>query len=115
MGALSELVGNVLSTGQRERAAGRQLAGKFTSLGAMTGKTKEEIIAVVGPPNSVSAGIGYQLLHWSRKSYYIGIYVDPNTGRFMSNAFDSAIVRDEGQNTHPLPGSQSSNSERSRA
>jgi hypothetical protein len=35
-------------------APGRELHGRFLALGDMTGKTADEIIAVVGPPSSLS-------------------------------------------------------------
>lgn len=52
---------------------GQSLAGKFRELGNMTGKTQAEIIASVGPPNSVSTLAGGQLLQWQATGYHIAI------------------------------------------
>lgn len=61
------------------KAPGQSLAGRFQSLGNMTGKTKDEIIAVVGPPNSSSAmADGGQLLQWLQAGYHIAIAFDAN-------------------------------------
>jgi hypothetical protein len=56
------------------RAPGNLLQKKFGSLGQLPGKTREEIIAVVGPPNSVSAaGDGKTLLQWMAPGYHVAL------------------------------------------
>ncbi len=37
------------------KAPGQNLSSKFVALGELKGKTKDEIISAVGPPNSISA------------------------------------------------------------
>lgn len=47
---------------------------KFADLGTLTGKTKAEILAVVGQPNSVSSvGDGKTLLQWQATGYHIAL------------------------------------------
>lgn len=61
------------------KTPGRSLAGRFSSLGTLKGKTKEEIISVVGRPNSVSAmPNGSQLLQWMATGYHISLMFDSN-------------------------------------
>ncbi len=53
---------------------GNQLQAKFLSLGNMTGKTKDEIIATVGQPNAMSYMFdGKILLQWMADGYHISI------------------------------------------
>lgn len=63
-------------------APGRKLHKKFEDLGDMTGKTKQEIVDVVGPPSSVSelAG-GKTLLQWQATGCHMAI-------RFAGDVFD---------------------------
>ncbi len=61
---------------------GRELHQKFESLGDMTGKTKDEIIAVVGPPTSTSAlPEGKTLLQWQATGCHMAL-------RFADDVFD---------------------------
>lgn len=54
--------------------AGRHLHYKFTRLGTLRGKTKAEIIEVVGPPNAISvAGEGKQLLQWQATGCHMAL------------------------------------------
>jgi hypothetical protein len=56
------------------KAPGNLLQQKFGNLGQLPGKTKEEIIAVVGPPNSISAaGDGKSLLQWITPGYHVAL------------------------------------------
>lgn len=56
------------------RAQGSQLQQRFGSLGELPGKTKEEIIAVVGPPSSVSAAPeGKTVLQWMAPGYHVAL------------------------------------------
>ena len=57
------------------------IKGKFASLGVLQGKLKDEILAVVGPPSSVSAmNDGKSLLQWQHISeaggYHIALLFD---------------------------------------
>lgn len=59
------------------------LIKNFGSLGNMTGKSKAEIISVVGRPQSISSmGNGQTLLQWQQTSsanaYHIAILFDEN-------------------------------------
>lgn len=58
---------------------GRNLAIRFQSLGDMSGKTLQEIVAVVGPPNA-RAGMGNNrnLYQWHATGYHIAILFDAN-------------------------------------
>jgi len=50
------------------------LQSKFTKLGSVNGRTHNEIIAVVGPPNSVSAiGPNQTLMQWQTTRYHIAL------------------------------------------
>jgi len=61
------------------RVPGRALATKFVSMSVLKGKTKEDIIKVVGPPNAVSATPdGGQLLQWMATGYHIALIFDVN-------------------------------------
>ena len=79
------VVGGIISAVMQQAnvtAPGRELHQKFESLGDMTGKTKDEIIAVVGPPTSVSElPDGKTLLQWQTTGCHMAL-------RFDGDAFD---------------------------
>ena len=53
---------------------GAELGSKFAGLGNMTGKTRAEIVAVVGEPTAIShLGNGVTLLQWQATGYHIAI------------------------------------------
>jgi hypothetical protein len=56
-------------------AAGAQnTQKKFAALGALKGRTKDEIVEEVGLPNSVSlVGANKELLQWQRPGYHIAL------------------------------------------
>jgi hypothetical protein len=58
---------------------GRNLAIKFQSLGNVIGKTLDEIVAVVGPPNA-RAGMAQNkmLFQWHATGYHVAILFDDN-------------------------------------
>lgn len=59
------------------RAPGNLLQQKFARLGQLPGKSKEEIISAVGPPNSISAAAnGNTLLQWLAAGYQIALLFD---------------------------------------
>ncbi len=63
---------------------GRELHAKFIALGDMTGKTWQEIIAVVGPPTSRSSMAQDQmLLQWQETGCHMAVLFD-STGRFVT-------------------------------
>lgn len=53
---------------------GKQLHAKFVALGTLSGRTKDEIIAEVGPPSSVS-GLpdGKTLLQWQATGCHMAL------------------------------------------
>ena len=64
-------------------ASGRELHGRFLVLGDMTGKTADEIIAVVGNPSSISSmAAGNTLLQWQATGCHMALLFDAN-GRFV--------------------------------
>jgi hypothetical protein len=64
-------------------APGRELHGRFVSLGEMTGKTANEIIAVVGQPTSISSmSAGRRLLQWQATGCHMALLFDAD-GRFV--------------------------------
>lgn len=47
---------------------------KFANLGVIAGKTRSEIYAAVGPPNSISSiGPGKEVLQWQVTGYHIAL------------------------------------------
>jgi len=56
----------------------RALSGRFRHLGNMTGKSKADIIKVVGAPSSVSYMGRTQLLQWQVPGYHIALKFDAN-------------------------------------
>jgi hypothetical protein len=71
-------------------APGRELGTKFASLGNMTDKTSDKIIAVVGWPTSRSSMAGNQILmQWQATGYHIAILFEAD-GRFVKVTHESA-------------------------
>lgn len=59
------------------KAPGVILQNKFVGLGILKGKTKDEIISIVGPPNSISAATnGKTLCQWQATGYHIALLFD---------------------------------------
>ena len=47
---------------------------KFSDMGVIAGRTKEDVIACVGSPSSISAvGDGIELLQWQITGYHIAL------------------------------------------
>lgn len=64
-------------------APGRELHLRFLGLGDMTGKTAEEIIAVVGPPSSISSmALGQTLMQWQATGCHVALLFGAN-GQFV--------------------------------
>ena len=59
------------------KSPGRALQSKFVSLGSLKGRSKTEIVAVVGLPNSIS-GLpnGKTLCQWMATGYHIALRFD---------------------------------------
>lgn len=54
---------------------GKALRAKFAHIGTLKGRTKDEIIAAVGSPSSVSAiKDGVTLLQWQSTGYHIALH-----------------------------------------
>jgi hypothetical protein len=65
-------------------APGRELATGFQSLGIMTDKTSEDIIAIVSLPTSRSSmAHGQTLLQWQATGYHIALLFNAE-GRFVN-------------------------------
>ena len=60
------------------KSPGRVLSNNFAKLGDMTGKTYDEIKAVVGPCNSVSYMHNSILRQWYATGYHIVLLFDKN-------------------------------------
>ncbi len=73
--ALAVLGGLVFAIEQAgDQAKGPKLAQKFADLGTLAGRSRAEIVSVVGEPNSVSSiGDGITLLQWQHHSYHIAL------------------------------------------
>lgn len=55
-------------------SSGRSLQKKFVEMGTLSGRTRGEIEAIVGSPNSISAtGDGGVLLQWMATGYHIAL------------------------------------------
>ena len=65
------------------KSPSQSLNEKFVSLGTLTGKTLDEIVSVVGSPNSVSSTIGENgstvlVYQWIQVAYHIVLLFDEN-------------------------------------
>ena len=70
------------------KAPGASLQSKFVGLGTLKGKTRNEIIAVVGPPNSISAAAnGKTLYQWLATGYHIALLFDGDTCEGVTHQF----------------------------
>jgi len=59
------------------RAPGSSLQYKFRKLGTVTGKSSNDIISVVGKPNSISSvGNGQKLYQWISTGYHVSLLFD---------------------------------------
>jgi hypothetical protein len=71
------LIGGALSAAFAQAnvtAPGQQLHQKFVSLGTIAGKTKDEIIAAVGQPTSISGlADGKTLLQWQATGCHMAL------------------------------------------
>lgn len=70
------------------RARGYALARKFAKAGPLAGKTKTEIIALVGPPNAVSVmPQGKTLNQWLRPGYHIALLFEGEICESVTHEF----------------------------
>lgn len=70
------------------KAPGRALQQKFVSLGTIKGKTRIEIEAVVGAPNSISAAAGGMVLcQWMAVGYHIALLFDGDICQGITHEF----------------------------
>lgn len=77
---------------------GRQMALKFQSLGDMTGKTLDQIVRVVGPPNARSLMANNQILYqWQATGYHIAVLFDANH-KFLQITSEHVNVHDPDAN-----------------
>jgi hypothetical protein len=76
--------------GMLVKAPGRSLQSKFVSLGNLKWRSKAEIVAVVGPPNSISgAANGRTLCQWMATGYHIALLFDGETCEGITHQFAS--------------------------
>lgn len=69
-------------------APGRSLQSKFVGMGTLSGKSKNQIIAVVGAPNSISAlPDGKSLLQWMATGYHIALIFNGDICEGVSHEF----------------------------
>ena len=55
-------------------APGRELHSRFVALGTLAGKTKDEIVAAIGPPTSISSlPNGKTLLQWQATGCHMAL------------------------------------------
>ncbi len=70
------------------RAPGQNLRTKFVKLGQLKGKTKAEIVAIVGPPNSFSAVAGGKTVcQWMATGYHIALLFDGEVCQGVTHEF----------------------------
>ena len=70
------------------KAPGRSLQVKFVRMGTLAGKTKDEIIAIVGTPNSISAlADGKAMLQWMATGYHIALIFNGDICEGVSHEF----------------------------
>jgi hypothetical protein len=70
-------------SGMDVTAPGRELHARFLALGDMTGRTADEIVAVVGRPSSISSmAFGQTLLQWQAIGCHMALLFDAD-GRFV--------------------------------
>jgi hypothetical protein len=61
------------------RAPGRALRKRFVSLGSLKGRTRKEIVKVVGPPSTETPlPDGRTLLQWRATGYHIALVFEKN-------------------------------------
>lgn len=91
MGLIWVFIGGVVLFGiisAMTTAPGRSLQGKFVGMGTLAGKSKEEIIAVVGMPNSISAlPDGQVILQWMTTGYHIALIFNGEVCAGVSHEF----------------------------
>jgi hypothetical protein len=69
-------------------APGRSLQSKFVGMGTLAGRTKDEIIAVVGAPNSISALPNSKVvLQWMASGYHIALIFNGEVCEGVSHEF----------------------------
>lgn len=69
-------------------APGRSLQNKFVNMGTLTGKSKNEIISIVGSPNSISAlPDGKVVLQWMATGYHIALIFNDDICEGVSHEF----------------------------
>jgi hypothetical protein len=72
---------------------GKELRRKFEALGELKGKTKQEIVAAVGPPNAVSSvAEGKTLCQWMKTGFDIGLIFNGEICEGISHMADVSNV-----------------------
>lgn len=78
LGFLPWLIGSVILggiiTAAINAAKGGELQSKFAGMGDLMGKSKAEILGIVGPPSAVSSiGDDLTLLQWQVEGYHVAL------------------------------------------
>jgi hypothetical protein len=69
------------------------LQRKFVKLGVLEGRTKDEIIAAVGPPSEISVdGAGRTILKWRSRYFRIALGFDSAGKRNLSSPMRHPVV-----------------------
>jgi len=85
------------------RAPGRNLGAKFVKLGQLKGKTKTEIIAAVGPPNSTSATTGGRTVcQWMATGYHIALLFDGEMCEGVTHEFSALPLKSPSNPAKPF-------------
>lgn len=72
----------------RENNPGKRLHARFAALGTLAGRSREDIVATVGPPCSVSAlAEGRMLLQWQATGYHMALIFRDGTCQGVSHEF----------------------------
>jgi hypothetical protein len=72
---------------------GKELRRKFETLGELKGRTKQEIVAVVGHPSAVSgAADGKTLCQWMKTGFHIALVFNGDVCEGISHMADVSEV-----------------------
>lgn len=68
--------------------SGKRLHAKFAELGTLAGRTRDDIVAVVGPPSSMSRlAEGRVLLQWQAAGCHMALMFRDDTCQGVSHQF----------------------------
>ncbi|MFO1372011.1 MAG: hypothetical protein U1F42_06325 [Candidatus Competibacteraceae bacterium] len=83
---------------------GKDLARRFASLGTIVGKTKQEIVASIGPPSSFSTVSGGKtLLQWQATGYHIALLFDRDVCEGVTHEYSANNIGTTIRSTNSTP------------